>query len=360
MVKLSEMEFIIYNYEESLSKRFLLFPFISQFKTPLILDRETRIRHLSKFPSNKYTIFKCIMLHINELPEDVIKYILYMMIDTDKIHLRLSIVESLLLLFNIEKLDIEFPKSTLTFWEMHEAMLIKIYENRYENLSKKFSYNLPKDNYPCFICKIHIYNIINDVGLCCKCDSKLKSKTEIVEDFKILDNISYDDFKNLKKITYYKYIKYDKSTGQLEFISKIYQIQKKQLTNYLTLSINQEKKRQNMYIEFSLLYINNISPIYFLDRINDLERIGYYNYTLSNLNKTNKIESLTKILEQEKKNTLVLKNNLFNYIKTANIDILSKVDTIKKEYKFVNKWLLKHHKKILNNKKIKNNKYGKR
>jgi hypothetical protein len=351
------MQFI---YDESIWTRILSPRFRTDFKI-LILDRETRKKHLSKFPSSKYTTFKCVMLEINELPVDVINYILYIMIDTDKIHLRLSIVEYLLLLFDIEKLNIEFPKCSLNFWEMQEVILIKMYEIKHYDKNfdnDKLIYYLSNTNYPCSVCKKHINtNMINDVGLCYICDIKLISETGIVEDFKILDNISYEDFKELKKITYYKYLKYDKSCKNLKFVSKKSQLEKKELTNYLKHLIKQEKASQEIYIEFSHPYIgiyNCMTYIYSLENYK-------YLYRMTHLNK---IENLIKILEQEKKNTLYVKNNLFDYIKTANVnDILFK-NTVKKEYKFVNKWLLKRNKekvsKKINRKVNKTNTYRKR
>lgn len=90
-----------------------------------IANKETRIKYLSKFPTRKYTTFKNSMMPI--LPVDVIRYIMYIMIDTDKIELRLLMTESIYFYFGVRNLSIQFPSCHLTYEEMHEAMVVKLF-----------------------------------------------------------------------------------------------------------------------------------------------------------------------------------------------------------------------------------------
>lgn len=284
---------------------------------PIILDRFTRIQYISNFPMKKYTTF---YYSLPELPMDVIKYIMYIMIDTDKIHLRLSIMEALFLHLNINKLNIKFPECSLNFYEMQEAMLIKLYSIVYKD---KISYDhLPRICYQCTLCDCASDIKINDVIMNIRCYHKLRDLKNkiIIEDIPVL-NVSEKELKELNNITYVKYLKYNKY--DLEFVSKKVQVEKKNLKMHLKKLIEQEQTIQKIYEKTNKQYHNLLTckpmdnhsyntyiEIYCLNHI--LNRpIAIYNYN-------DKFQMLNEVLKNEKAKTNILKLMYEEYIKWLN------------------------------------------
>ena len=175
--------------------RVRIMPFRSYFTSPIILDKSTRRKHMSKFPMDKYVTFRCAMNHIGELPEDIIKYLLYLIIGTDKIDLRLKITEIILEYFNIESLNIQFPKEgNLSYGEIHEAMALKMFhislmafdKHNYKEqfwgrgvaldfnddvIQKKISIN---SEIKCICCTKYSCKLYNDVPICVRCHEYLE------------------------------------------------------------------------------------------------------------------------------------------------------------------------------------------
>ena len=213
-------------------------------------NRSTRIKHMPKFPINKYITFRCAMNHIGELPEDIIKYLLYLIIGTDKIDFRLKITETILEYFNIETLNIQFPKEgNLSYGEIHEAMALKMFhislmvfdERSYKEqfwgngitlnycddiVQKKISIN---SEIECVSCINYDCRLYNDVPICKTCKRRLKSinfrydvrgyfydaltipESDIwpVLNCKSKSHANYEEFDELIPASYYNYLEYD-------------------------------------------------------------------------------------------------------------------------------------------------------
>lgn len=270
-----------------------------------IANKETRIKYLSKFPTRKYTTFKNSMMAI--LPVDVIRYIMYIMIDTDKIDLRLLMTESIYFYFGVKNLSIQFPSCHLTYEEMHEAMIVKLFDIILTD------HRLSVDRYHhCNVCKTISNFIIKDVQLCHLCLHRLKyNVSELIFNEKLI-NINDNDIKELKSITYYKYLKYD---GELHYMSKSVQMEQKIKKLHLRSLIDKEEKMQHHYRTMLIDHIDfiyNLSyPFYNLHRKELCYNESYFNED----NTLNKLEELNHLYQHNKKLTLYLKTKLDETIK---------------------------------------------
>lgn len=335
------------------------------FNIPIILDRFTRINYLSNFPMKKYTTFyHCLAEFLPELPMDVVKYIMSMMIDTDKIHLRLSVMEAMLLHLNVNQLNIEFPNCSLDFNEMHEAMLIKLYML---SCHPKLSYEyLPSYDYKCTLCNYHGDIKINDVIICIRCYQRIRyfKAKEIIQDYPVLKTVNDENFKELKQITYFKYLTYN-TNYELSFVSKKLQAETKNLKIHLKQLITQETILQEKYETLNTRYHDFLLCKQWDDNsYKSYDKICQLNCKLIcvslYIKKSNdKIDNLKEALKNLKNKTNILKSICFEYIKWIN----HKNNNILKEQKKLQKTLYNQHVnqvKMPKNKRSKVNIYGKR
>ena len=94
--------------------------------------------NLRKFPTKKYVTYYCSMLQRNEIPCDIIKIILSMMIKTDEIPLRIIIIEIISSIFTINIENIRLPKNIdITYEEIHEIMILKMFYIAVSNIRGK-------------------------------------------------------------------------------------------------------------------------------------------------------------------------------------------------------------------------------
>lgn len=319
---------IIYDY--NVWRR--LIQFKPQFKPNIILTRETRIRHLSNFPTIKYTTFKLIMIKLDIIPMDVINYIMTYMIITDKIHVRLLITKMILSLYHIETMNISHLDNlifdNLTFEEIHEVIILKLYEI----VINKNKFALENGNSCLCICCRHIGNAfnscysINDVNICWKCYNTLKNYDINMIDCNYFKNDLQilKDIKKLKRITRYKYLEHD-SQSHLIFVSKQMQNERKYRKLILKTLITKEKfthfiqiQAMNQFLFMDKCYtLRNIyNEFYWQNKDNILNfKISSKNKTKEKLNNLNK--EFTIYTELTKQNEfLLLKLN--SVIKTEN------------------------------------------
>jgi hypothetical protein len=390
--------------------------FKTHFDLPIILDVDNRIKHSPKFPVNKYLTFKCVMMHLNVLPMDVIKYIMYMIIDSDKIHQRLLISEFVLSILDVQSLNIQMPKKCgLTFEEAHEGTLMKMFEISAEPMKfykqstmdkyyfkpefvAQYKLQCDSQNCTCISCDSYKCTVINNVGICANCYRKLTSweKKKFVNKF---DNCGYFDlnnvyknFKELKEITSYKYFEYigDNNIKYFTFVSKQTQIDRKNYKVYIKKLIEEEKemhykqfqliddnyKKSSVVIKRSKTYMNKLyqlNDIY--KHFTVLKSMHYYTiitriysaYGKSGpRHKKNNLDELKKELTEIKKLTRQYNEVLFKFDDVKN-NLYDDGVTKKVE----NKFMLKHMKgkkridetiwkrnNIKN--KVKGNKYGNR
>jgi len=103
------------------------------------IHKDTINKQISIFPMRKYTTFKNVMLKLNLLPVDVIRYIMYMMIDTDKIYLRLYMTASILTT-NLMKMT-KYNNIKKLNWSYNT-------KNKYDKNFNKLKYHV-KNTYRC-------------------------------------------------------------------------------------------------------------------------------------------------------------------------------------------------------------------
>jgi hypothetical protein len=223
----------------------------------IILDRSTRMKHLPKFPIIKYITFCCVMNHLSELPDDVIKYILYIIIGVDRIDFRLRITEFMLSYFNIESLNIQIPSSfvgNMSYEAIHEATILKIFHIALMNDTDKpfkeqywgdgvtidyldnVSQTRISENseYQCACCKDYSCKLYNHVAICGECIYRLGTSARVItkhfsdilefprhdfiwwmEHCNFVPEVGFAEFYNLIPSTYYNYLEYDFSQKKL-------------------------------------------------------------------------------------------------------------------------------------------------
>lgn len=97
----------------------------------VIFDKNIRTKFLHRFPMERYVGFMCAMKQMQESPEgllnDVINYILHIIMDVDRIDFRLKITELVLQYFRIDALHIQYPDSDISRNQMHEGMILKLF-----------------------------------------------------------------------------------------------------------------------------------------------------------------------------------------------------------------------------------------
>jgi len=261
-------------------------------QSQIILDKSTRTKHLSKFPMDKYITFRCVMNHLGDLPDDIIKYMLYIIIGVDKIDFRLRITEFILSYFIIDSLNIQFPLGgNLPYEAIHEAMIFKIfhialmydtgtpYKEQYWGNCITIDYNnkiiqtqISKNSeYQCVCCKQYSCKLYNHVPICVHCINCIESKNirkligEHFADMITFPNINgiyhymkflslkidltcYQEFENLIPSTYYNYLEYDFPQANndkfpvkvLRFVSR--QTQQKRLQKIIEISKKYEEE----------------------------------------------------------------------------------------------------------------------
>lgn len=97
--------------------------------------KSTTEKSMAKFSMDKYITYYCGMLHMGEIPRDIIIVILSMMISTDEIHSRLQIMEMISSIFNINIKNLEIPlESDLTDKEIYEIIIFKLFYITTNNL----------------------------------------------------------------------------------------------------------------------------------------------------------------------------------------------------------------------------------
>ena len=219
------------------------------------IDSNTRKKYLARFPTNKYVTFTCCIQNIY-LPSDVVKCILNIMINTDKIHIRLLITEIILSVFKIDALNIYFPKEgDLSYEEIHEAMLLKMFKITLQSFTRRqqrdifHPFMVFGDKWwqnrvverttihkrKCISCSRQTCGLTNNVIICKMCKNILHGTfmrdivTKYCKDILLLSfyNIlpPLDEFEKLIPLTYYNYLEYEfskeKSFGkELMFVSK--------------------------------------------------------------------------------------------------------------------------------------------
>lgn len=218
-------------------------------------NKVTREMCLTEFPMDKYITYYCGMLHMGELPEDIIRIILSIMISTDEIHFRLLIAETLSFVINIKPEHIQLPKnSDLTVQEIREIMLLKIFYiciNETVHSSEWKMHHIGIDNnidnnyhnydqlcICCYNCPSKLYN---NVPICTTCHKQITSKTvktnidrifkelltvSIVKISPFTNKVSVKGFNKLIKLTRYDSINFGfvpnskNKTKELIFIPK--------------------------------------------------------------------------------------------------------------------------------------------
>jgi hypothetical protein len=366
---------------------FVFNPFYKIYKPKKIititLDNDTRATHLPKFPINKYTTFYCVMKHLDVIPMDIIRYIIGIICDTDQIHFRLLISEMLLSLFNITQLNIQFPANcNLTFEELHEATLMKIfkiivYPNKFRTSDYDCYYYYEKFTHPnrqyhstkltmCATCNNQTKNISNCISICENCRSELKSHKHNVivgaSDY-FYDEIKMKTrFEDLKTITYYKCLEYDSTQETLVYISKE-DVKKTNMMIVETKSILREEKNtyklQKLCIDSRFYRTCNMANHYMAkNKILSHLNTSYKNFTTCidqfdnnfklrpymRLFTVSQIKKNKKALLQDLKQELaeVIKANKHNKAVLDNINVIINDVVLKENKKIDNKILLKH------------------
>jgi hypothetical protein len=320
------------------------------------------------------------MLHLGIMPMDIIKYIMYIMIATDKIHRRLLITEMVLSLFDVP-LNIDLPKEcNLNFAEIHEAMIMKMFEiairpNKFQ-ATPSWGGLYKYTTHGCISCTRYVEEIINDIRICARCHHKLESykKNTIIEDSNYFykDKKILSDFKDLKHITYHKYFEYDDSQKKMIFISKQNQIKRKNLKQNMKSLITQERCIQTLQIKSMVYQFNEASKIWRhsklinetyvrldklyddfvlknLLRANDYHELSPYIYNMSYLleyvdkkinNKKQKLNNLNEELQQITVLTTQNKSVLFEFQNM--VDNFVKYNVKNSVQRIENKFSLKH------------------
>ena len=259
-------------------------------------------KSLDKFPMDKYITYYCGMLHNNELPEDVIRLILFSMISTDEVIFRLLIIGTIMPILKINTDDIKLPtESDLTQQEIYEAMVLKVFHisiskrSKFPDVSWGTRYKLVFNNdvkkkeiyinsyYKCICCNFGSSKLCNNVPICQRCYDKIKAyrmQTKIEQNFKELLTINYNlwtgtasfkGFKKLKLVTRYDSIEFGfpdiTSSDECQiknpiFISKIVCAERRETKRSIKLQLKELEKINNVYYEALKSHMDTARIIY--------------------------------------------------------------------------------------------------